>query len=241
MDGHAHVRALAERFALCATALRDGIARAAAVEDTGGAAVYTDISPGVDKQLLQAHFYRIGAQGAPSSASSGCCFDKSTLKPEALRQLAGVLQPPSEHPHGLSDKEFNVLLTQDKPLIFAFHGYPWLIHRLTYCRTNHHNLHVRGYKEAGTMTTPFDMALLNDLDRFHLVADVIDRVSKLGVRAAYAKQAIRDKLLEHTQYITEHGEDLPDVRHWQWNDKDWAMFALCIRGQIASMRRERTS
>ena len=110
-------------------------------------------------------------------------------------------------------------ITQDKPIIFAFHGYPWLIHRLTYRRTNHHNLHVRGYKEEGTTTTPFDMAVLNDLDRFHLVADVIDRVPKLGARAAYAKQAIRDKLLEHTQYITEHGEDLPEVRDWKWGDK----------------------
>jgi xylulose-5-phosphate/fructose-6-phosphate phosphoketolase len=130
------------------------------------------------------------------------------------------LQPPSEHPHGLSDKEFDVLFTQDKPIIFAFHGYPWLIHRLTYRRTNHHNLHVRGYKEEGTTTTPFDMAVLNDLDRFHLVADVIDRVPKLGARAAYTKQAIRDKLLEHKQYITEHGEDLPEVRHWKWGAKD---------------------
>jgi xylulose-5-phosphate/fructose-6-phosphate phosphoketolase len=110
-------------------------------------------------------------------------------------------------------------ITQGKPILFAFHGYPWLIHRLTYRRTNHHNLHVRGYKEEGTTTTPFDMAVLNDLDRFHLVADVIDRVPKLGARAAYAKQAIRDKLLEHTQYITEHGEDLPEVRHWKWGDK----------------------
>ena len=95
---------------------------------------------------------------------------------------------------GLSDKEFDVLFTTDKPIIFAFHGYPWLIHRLTYRRTNHHNLHVRGYKEEGTTTTPFDMVVLNDLDRFHLVADVIDRVPALGARAAYAKQAIRDKL-----------------------------------------------
>jgi xylulose-5-phosphate/fructose-6-phosphate phosphoketolase len=110
-------------------------------------------------------------------------------------------------------------ITQDKPIIFAFHGYPWLIHRLTYRRTNHHNLHVRGYKEEGTTTTPFDMAVLNDLDRCHLVADVIDRVTTLEARAAYAQQAIRDKLFEHTQYITEHGEDLPEVRHWKWGDK----------------------
>ena len=166
-----------------------------------------------------------------------CCGDVPTLEtlaaveflrthaPDLKVRVINVLdlmklQPPSEHPHGLSDKEFDVLFTQDKPIIFAFHGYPWLIHRLTYRRTNHHNLHVRGYKEEGTTTTPFDMAVLNDLDRFHLVADVIDRVPKLGARAAYTKQAIRDKLLEHKQYITEHGEDLPEVRHWKWGDKD---------------------
>jgi xylulose-5-phosphate/fructose-6-phosphate phosphoketolase len=126
------------------------------------------------------------------------------------------LQSQSEHPHGLSDNDFDVLFTKDKPIIFAFHGYPWLIHRLTYRRTNHKNLHVRGYKEEGTTTTPFDMTVLNDLDRFHLVADVIDRVPQLGPRAAYAKQAIRDKLIEHTQYIAEHGEDMPEILNWRW-------------------------
>jgi xylulose-5-phosphate/fructose-6-phosphate phosphoketolase len=126
------------------------------------------------------------------------------------------LQPQSEHPHGLGDKDFDALFTTDKPIIFAFHGYPMLIHRLTYRRTNHKNLHVRGYKEEGTTTTPFDMTVMNDLDRFHLVADVIDRVPKLGERAAYAKQAIRDKLLEHKQYIAEHGEDMPEIRNWRW-------------------------
>ncbi|MGB0908922.1 MAG: phosphoketolase family protein [Nitrospirales bacterium] len=126
------------------------------------------------------------------------------------------LQQQSEHPHGLSDKEFDILFTTDKPIIFAFHGYPWLIHRLTYRRTNHHNLHVRGYKEEGTTTTPFDMTVRNDLDRFHLVADVIDRVPELGSLAAYAKQAIRDKLIEHKEYIIQHGEDLPEVREWKW-------------------------
>ena len=126
------------------------------------------------------------------------------------------LQPPSEHPHGLSDRDFDVLFTKDRPIIFAYHGYPWLIHRLTYRRTNHDNLHVRGYKEEGTTSTPFDMVVMNDLDRFHLAADVIDRVPRLGSRAAYAKQAIRDKLIEHAQYIREHGEDLPEVRNWQW-------------------------
>jgi xylulose-5-phosphate/fructose-6-phosphate phosphoketolase len=126
------------------------------------------------------------------------------------------LQPQSEHPHGLSDKEFDVLFTTDKPIIFAYHGYPLLIHRLTYRRTNHHNLHVRGYKEEGTTTTPFDMVVLNDLDRFHLVSDVIDRVPGLGARAAYAQQEIREKLIEHKQYITKYGEDMPDIRDWAW-------------------------
>jgi xylulose-5-phosphate/fructose-6-phosphate phosphoketolase len=126
------------------------------------------------------------------------------------------LQPPSEHPHGLSDRDFDSLFTSDKPIIFAYHGYPWLIHRLTYRRTNHRNLHVRGYKEEGTITTPFDMAVLNDLDRFHLVGDVIDRLPKLGARAAHVKQALRDKLIEHKEYIREHGEDLPEIRKWKW-------------------------
>ncbi len=129
------------------------------------------------------------------------------------------LQPASEHPHGLSDKDFDVLFTKDKPIIFAFHGYPTLIHRLTYRRTNHRNLHVRGYKEEGTTTTPFDMVVLNDLDRFHLVMDVIDRVPQLGPRAAYAKQALIGKLIEHKQYIREHGEDLPEVRNWKWSGR----------------------
>jgi len=127
-----------------------------------------------------------------------------------------VLQPAEEHPHGLTDKEFDVLFTKDKPIIFAFHGYPWLIHRLTYRRTNHRNLHVRGYKEEGTTTTPFDMVVLNDLDRFHLAQDVIDRVPQLGAKAAYFKQAIRDKLIEHRQYIEEHGEDMPEITGWRW-------------------------
>jgi len=126
------------------------------------------------------------------------------------------LRPQSEHPHGLSDTEFDTLFTTDTPLIFAYHGYPWLIHRLTYRRANHKNLHVRGYKEEGTTSTPFDMVVMNDLDRFHLAADVIDRVPRLGPKAAYAKQALRDKLLEHRQYIEEHGEDMPEIRNWKW-------------------------
>ncbi|MBW8879058.1 MAG: phosphoketolase family protein [Acidobacteria bacterium] len=127
-----------------------------------------------------------------------------------------TLQPRSEHPHGLPDKDFDVLFTRDKPVIFAFHGYPWLVHRLTYRRTNHDNLHVRGYKEEGTTTTPFDMVVRNDLDRFHLVEDVIDRVPKLGPKAAYVKQALRNKLIDHKQYIERHGDDMPEIKNWSW-------------------------
>jgi xylulose-5-phosphate/fructose-6-phosphate phosphoketolase len=127
-----------------------------------------------------------------------------------------TLQPASEHPHGLSDKDFDSLFTTDKPVIFAFHGYPWLIHRLTYRRTNHTNIHVRGYKEEGTTTTPFDMVVLNDLDRFHLVMDVIDRVPKLERIGAHVKQLMRDKRLEHKQYIRKHGDDMPEIRDWKW-------------------------
>ena len=127
-----------------------------------------------------------------------------------------TLQPQEEHPHGLSGDEFDSLFTTDKPILFAYHGYPWLIHRLTYRRSNHGNLHVRGYKEEGTTTTPFDMVVLNTLDRFHLVMDVARRVPKLHAQAAHIKQAMRDKLNEHAQYILEHGEDMPEIRHWQW-------------------------
>jgi xylulose-5-phosphate/fructose-6-phosphate phosphoketolase len=127
-----------------------------------------------------------------------------------------TLQTADEHPHGLSDRDFDGLFTTDKPIIFAFHGYPWLIHRLTYRRTNHGNLHVRGYKEEGTTTTPFDMTVLNDLDRFHLVIDVIDRVPALLPRYAHVKQAMRDLLVDHRVYIREHGDDMPAVRDWRW-------------------------
>jgi xylulose-5-phosphate/fructose-6-phosphate phosphoketolase len=127
-----------------------------------------------------------------------------------------TLQPQSEHPHGLTDRDFDSIFTADKPIIFAFHGYPWLIHRLAYRRTNHVNLHVRGYKEEGTTTTPFDMTVLNQLDRCHLVIDVIDRVPGLGTRYAHVKQDMHDLLVEHHQYVCEHGDDLPSVRDWTW-------------------------
>ena len=127
-----------------------------------------------------------------------------------------VLQPSTEHPHGLADREFDSLFTADKPVVFAFHGYPWLIHRLTYRRTNHDNMHVRGYKENGTTTTPFDMTVLNDLDRFHLAGDVIDRVPRLRNIAAHIKQDLRNKLIEHKRYIAKHGDDLPEIRDWKW-------------------------
>ncbi|MGH8869062.1 MAG: phosphoketolase family protein [Actinomycetes bacterium] len=128
------------------------------------------------------------------------------------------LQQEEEHPHGLSDREFDTIFTRDKPVIFAYHGYPWLIHRLTYRRTNHPNLHVRGYKEEGTTTTPFDMVMLNDLDRFHLVIDVIDRVPGLGSKAALLRQEMVEQRLRHRAYTREHGEDPPDVRGWQAPD-----------------------
>jgi xylulose-5-phosphate/fructose-6-phosphate phosphoketolase len=164
-----------------------------------------------------------------------CCGDVPTLEtlaavhllrqhvPDLKVRVINVvdlmkLQPQEEHPHGLSDHDFNALFTTDKPIIFAYHGYPWLIHRLTYRRTNHGNLHVRGYKEEGTTTTPFDMVVRNDLDRFHLVADVIDRVPKLGAVAAYGKQAVRDKLFDHKAYITTYGQDMPEVLDWTWTE-----------------------
>ncbi|BCT67439.1 phosphoketolase family protein [Nitrosospira sp. NRS527] len=128
-----------------------------------------------------------------------------------------TLQPKEEHPHGLSGRDFDTLFTTCKPIIFAYHGYPWLIHRLTYRRTNHENLHVRGYKEEGTTTTPFDMTVLNDLDRFHLVMDVVDRVPALGYKGAYLKQLMRDKLIEHEWYIRQYGEDMPEIRDWNWS------------------------
>lgn len=172
--------------------------------------------------------------GAEPDVVMACCGDVPTIETlaavEILRQSVPdlklrvvnivdlmTLQPKEEHPHGLSGHEFDTLFTTDKPIIFAYHGYPWLIHRLTYRRTNHKNLHVRGYKEEGTTTTPFDMLVRNDLDRFHLATDVVDRVPKLNYKAAYIKQAIRDKLIEHKEYITRYGQDLPEIREWKWN------------------------
>ncbi len=175
-------------------------------------------------------------RGAEPDVVMACCGDVPTLEtlaavdllkkfaPDLKIRVINIvdlmrLEPPSEHPHGLSDADFDSLFTTDKPIIFAFHGYPWLIHRLTYRRTNHKNLHVRGYKEEGTTTTPFDMTVLNEMDRFHLAGDVIDRVPQLRVQAAYAKQALREKLIEHKEYISCRGEDLPEVRNWTWPEK----------------------
>ena len=175
-------------------------------------------------------------QGGEPDVVMACCGDVPTLEtlaavdllrrhlPELKVRVINVLdlmklQPQSEHPHGLSDRDFDVLFTPHRPVIFAFHGYPSLIHRLTYRRTNHQNIHVRGYVEEGTTTTPFDMCVLNGLDRFHLVGDVIDRVPALGARAAYFKQAIHDALIEHRQYVVEHGEDRPEISGWRWGQQ----------------------
>ena len=126
------------------------------------------------------------------------------------------LTPRAEHPHGLSDSDFDHLFTTDKPVIFAFHAYPWLIHRLTYRRRNHPNIHVHGYKEEGTITTPFDMTVLNELDRFHLVINAVNRLPQTGGKGAYLKQQLHDKLVEHRQYIERHGQDMPEIRDWRW-------------------------
>ncbi|MDR3703701.1 MAG: phosphoketolase family protein [Candidatus Sulfopaludibacter sp.] len=172
-------------------------------------------------------------QGTEPDVVMACCGDVPTLEtlaavdflrgaiPDLKIRVVNVvdlmtLQPASEHPHGLSDSEFDSIFTKDRPVVFAFHGYPWLIHRLTYRRHNHDNLHVRGYKEEGTTTTPFDMTVLNDLDRFHLAMDVIDRVPRIQKVAAHQKQALRNKLIEHKLYIAAHGDDMPEIRNWKW-------------------------
>ncbi len=173
-------------------------------------------------------------QGAEPDVVMACCGDVPTLEtlaavsilrehlPDLKIRVVNVvdlmkLQPQTEHPHGLSDVDFDELFTRDKPIIFAFHGYPWLIHRLTYRRTNHDNIHVRGYKEEGTITTAFDMTVLNDLDRFHLVMDTIDRLPQTGDKGIYLKQQLKDKLIEHKQYICKYGQDMPEIRGWKWN------------------------
>ena len=165
-----------------------------------------------------------------------CCGDVPTLETLAavsiLREhLPGLrirvvnvvdlmrLQPQSEHPEGLSDSAFDAIFTTDTPIIFAYHGYPLLIHRLTYRRRNHHNLHVRGFKEEGTTTTPFDMTVRNDLDRFHLVMDTIDRMPHTGEQGLALGNRSRAKLIEHKQYIEEHGEDMPEIRDWRWDER----------------------
>ncbi len=172
-------------------------------------------------------------QGSEPDVVMACCGDVPTMEtlaavdflrqhlPDIKIRVVNVvnlmkLQPPSEHPHGISDKEFVSIFTPDKPIVFAFHGYPWLIHRLTYRRPNHHNLHVRGYKEEGTTTTPFDMCVLNQVDRFNLANDVLERVERFKYRRDHVQQLIRDKLVEHKQYICKYGEDLPEVRNWKW-------------------------
>ncbi|WP_408605445.1 phosphoketolase family protein [Legionella tunisiensis] len=127
------------------------------------------------------------------------------------------LQPAHEHPHGLSDDDFDLLFSQDKPVIFAYHGYPWLIHRLTSNRTNHNNLHVKGYREEGTITTPFDMTVLNELDRFHLVLEVLNHLPHSGSKEQKLIEKTKIKLLEHQQYIRQHGQDLPEIRDWKWD------------------------
>jgi xylulose-5-phosphate/fructose-6-phosphate phosphoketolase len=172
-------------------------------------------------------------RGGEPDVVMACCGDVPTLEtlaavdllrrhvPDLKIRVINVvdlmtLQPRREHPHGLSDWDFDALFTRNKPIIFAFHGYPWLIHRLCYRRTNHGHLHVRGYKEEGSTTTPFDMVVLNDLDRFHLAGDVVDRVPQLGSRAAHLKQYLRDRLIDHKQYIRKYGQDMPEIRHWRW-------------------------
>jgi len=186
-------------------------------------------------------------RGGEPDVVMACCGDVPTLETLAAVEILGrhlpalrirvinvvdlmKLQPPGEHPHGLPDRDFDALFTTDKPIVFAFHGYPWLIHRLTYRRHGHPNLHVRGYKEEGTTTTPFDMTVMNDLDRYHLVQDVVDRVPGLGARAAYVKQWVRDRIIEHKEHIAEHGEDLAAIRDWRWAGRRTARSRRVAKG-----------
>jgi xylulose-5-phosphate/fructose-6-phosphate phosphoketolase len=172
-------------------------------------------------------------QGVDTDLIMACCGDVPTLEtlaavsilrehlPHLRIRVVNVvdlmkLQPQSEHPHGLSNSDFDDLFTKEKPVIFAFHGYPWLIHRLIYRRTNHNNFHVRGYREEGTITTPFNMTVLNELDRFHLVIDAINRLPQTGNQGTYLKEQMKEKLIEHHQYINKHGEDMPEIRNWKW-------------------------
>jgi xylulose-5-phosphate/fructose-6-phosphate phosphoketolase len=171
--------------------------------------------------------------GGEPEVVMACCGDIPTLETLAavdlLRQhiqdlkirVVNVvdlmtLQPQSEHPHGLSEADFDAIFTTDKPVVFAFHAYPYLIHRLTYRRKNHDNMHVRGYKEEGTTTTPFDMTVMNEIDRFHLAGDVIDRVPRLQKTAGHMKQMLRDKLIDHKIYISQYGDDMPEIKNWKW-------------------------
>ena len=174
--------------------------------------------------------------GTEPDVVMACCGDVPTLEalaavsilrrhlPSLKIRLINVvdlmkLEPNTEHPHGLSDHDFDALFTKDKPVVFAFHGYPWLVHRLTYRRTNHENIHVRGYKEEGTITTYFDMTVLNDLDRFHLVKDVIIRLPHLGVKGAKLNDMMNEKLLQHKKYIDKNGQDMPEILDWKWSRK----------------------
>ncbi len=175
-------------------------------------------------------------QGGEPDVVMACCGDVPTMEtlaavellwkqfPELKVRVINVvdlmkLQPESEHPHGLSDRDFDALFTSDKPVIFAYHGYPTLVHKLTYNRTNHQNIHVHGYNEEGTITTPFDLVVMNELDRFHLLAAVVNQVPRLRPHVAEVNEAVSEKMIEHKRYIHEHGADMPKIRNWQWSAK----------------------